>query len=249
MTLIDRPTLCREAERTLSVARLNAYTEKGEADTYNAIARYLWNAALCEALYPTLQAFEVALRNAIHSSLSDYYRPEWLLEQNFFRNREWNAILDAQDSLSEQGKLAADASVRPDDLVAELMLGFWTGLFVHAYDRKFAIPVMSRGLKGFPDTIRTRDSLYKRFDKVRYLRNRVAHHEAIYHWADLPQRHEDVLNYIGYINPVAGNLAHVIDRFDTVHALGWKHYRTRMGDELLTRTVSEEAAKPPSGSA
>ena len=238
----DRPTLCQEAEQALSAARLRAYQGRGEPDTFNAIARYLWNAALCEALYPMLQAFEVALRNAIHDSLSEYYRPEWLLDPHLFRRKEWEAILKAQTSLAQQGKPVANSILNPDDLVAELMLGFWTGLFVHAYDRSVVLPVIRRRLKGFPSVMRTRDGLYKRFDRVRFLRNRVAHHEAIWHWQDLPQRHADIVDYTRYLNPTLRDLTALVDRFEVVHTAGWKHYRTRLGDELLK-------PMPPAGTA
>jgi hypothetical protein len=231
---MDRKKLCSDVERCLSLARLNGYKLEPEADTFNAIARYLWNITLCEALYPTLQAFEVSLRNAIHDSLSSYYRPDWLLEDQFFRDKEWDCILNAEGLLSEQGKLKADGNVKPDDIVAELPLGFWTGLFVRYYDRKLAIPTMNRGLKGFPDHVRTRDALYKRFDRLRFLRNRVFHHEPIWHWGDLPQRHKELVESIGYINPTKQELIIMVDRFEQVHAVGWKQYRTQMG-ELIAR--------------
>lgn len=39
------------------------------------VARYLWNMALCEALYPSLHAIELALRNTISSAAERMYAP------------------------------------------------------------------------------------------------------------------------------------------------------------------------------
>ena len=90
-------------------------------------------------------------------------------------------------------------------LVAELSLGIWTGLFVRHYDKTFAAPAIRLGLRGFPDTIRNRQALYDRFERMRYLRNRVFHHEPIFDWQDLPQLHLDIVRYIGYISPTNKN--------------------------------------------
>ena len=167
---MDRILLCRAVEVSLSRERLLAYGKKEDSDNFNAVARYVWNTALCEALYPTIQCFEIVLRNAIHDSLCDYYRPDWLLDNGFLRSYEQEGVNKAEEELQSQSK-----TVTPGRIVAELPLGFWTGLFVAQYDRQVAIPLMKKGLRNFPDSLRTRRVLSERFERVRYLRNRVAH--------------------------------------------------------------------------
>ena len=53
------------------------------ADTpCEGLPRYLWNIALCEALYPAFHTLEIAFRNAIHRELgATLQSPEWL--QNY----------------------------------------------------------------------------------------------------------------------------------------------------------------------
>ncbi len=42
----------------LSADRLDVYRQPRDADSLDVVARYLWNEALSEALYPTLAALE-----------------------------------------------------------------------------------------------------------------------------------------------------------------------------------------------
>ena len=51
----------------ISSPRLSKYRSGDESD-FEVIAKYVWNIALCEALYPALHTLEVALRNAVHQA-------------------------------------------------------------------------------------------------------------------------------------------------------------------------------------
>lgn len=52
------------------------------------------------------------------------------------------------------------------------------------------------------------------------LHNRVFHHERIAHWPDLPQRHEQILETVGWINPELKKLLSVMDRFPRTYRVG-----------------------------
>jgi len=52
-------------EAILAPERLDAYRQDGVPPA-TTLARYLWNMALCESLYPPLQMAEIALRNSLH---------------------------------------------------------------------------------------------------------------------------------------------------------------------------------------
>lgn len=60
---------------SLSPERLSPYAHDG-VDQEVALARYLWNVALSEALYSSLQFCEVSLRNTLHTFLSQHYGEE-----------------------------------------------------------------------------------------------------------------------------------------------------------------------------
>lgn len=64
--------------KTLSKERLTTYRLQVSDPDRVVAARYLWNVALAESLYPLLQFVEVALRNAIHREMSGKFRnPFW----------------------------------------------------------------------------------------------------------------------------------------------------------------------------
>src|SRR5689334_21061592 len=58
--------------RLVSAERIGSY-RRGGADDEEALARYLWNIALCEALYPSLHFLEIALRNAVFEAAAATY--------------------------------------------------------------------------------------------------------------------------------------------------------------------------------
>ena len=59
--------LASKLKRVLSSERLAAYRQRTQGnDDLNLFCHYVWNIALSESLYPSLQALEVILRNTIH---------------------------------------------------------------------------------------------------------------------------------------------------------------------------------------
>lgn len=63
------PTFFQQIEGILHSERIDAYRQDG-ADPALSMGRYTLNMALSEALYPSLQFAEVALRNAIHQAMT-----------------------------------------------------------------------------------------------------------------------------------------------------------------------------------
>jgi len=55
---------------------------------------------------------------------------------------------------------------------------------------------------------------------VRHLRNRVSHHEPIWHNPRLPLQHGEVLETIRWISPELADVVGLIDRFPAIYAGG-----------------------------
>ncbi len=75
-----------------------------------------------------------------------------------------------------------------------------------------------------PRSQRTRQNAYTRLDSIRRLRNRVFHHEQVWHLADLPEQHRVILETIGWISPAMLAMTRLLDRFNSVYTRGAQPY-------------------------
>lgn len=78
--MMDKNTF-ESLKKSISEERLAVYRADGVDDT-TAIARYIYNIALCKSLYPFINIFEVTLRNSIDKALEKY-----------FNQSEWNNVI------------------------------------------------------------------------------------------------------------------------------------------------------------
>ena len=197
----------------LSEQRMGKYLYPG----VEPIDLYNWNIALSEALYPLLHTIEIAMRNRLHIEIGVLLADQkWLLNRNEQilerLNEHWQQKIDHYiRDLRKKGKLDEG------HLVAELSFGFWTALLSGPFEyRKLLWPQ----LKGtvFPNAHGfTIDKIRKRFDKIRSLRNRIFHYGSIWHWNNLAEQHDALIEAIKWINPALLHLIQV-DRFNLVYA-------------------------------
>jgi hypothetical protein len=207
-------------------ARLNAYRQPGLSDL-DVICCYLWNLSLSEALYPSLQTFEIGLRNALHNGLAFRFgRQDWYDHpRHFLDPTATSAIADAKKELSIAGK-----PFEPGRIVAELSFGFWTSLFNRKYEQpatRLWPQLVQRVFPHRPSHIFTRDHVAKRVESIRRLRNRAFHHERILHWP-LQNCHADLLDAIYWISPTLHHAAVASDRFPTIYRQGWQNVRCKL---------------------
>jgi hypothetical protein len=197
--------------RDLSLPRLRRYIRAAHGDARAAERLYWWNVEASAALVGPLHCLELALRNALHRALVRHHgRPDW-----------WEAA-----PLNERGRGLVDSARRscerrprrttPDDVVAELALGFWVSLLSHAsgYDRYFWVPVLH---SAFPHYRGRRDRLYRDLTSLVLLRNRVMHHEPVHH-RHLAADHDTIYRVLGYVSPEFAKEAQAMDRFPAVLA-------------------------------
>ncbi len=185
------PEQIARLERSLSPERLAPYVTLAGGDKVAAIRLYERNTALSESLYGLLQGLEVAVRNAMHETLktalghADWYDHAPLYHLQGMLNQ-------ARQKLTDDRK-AHD----PGRMVAELSFGFWTSLT----GPKFAAVLWNPCLhKAFPHKRLRRKEAHKRLDRIRKLRNRVAHHEPILN-RNLQRDFVDILDTIDWICP------------------------------------------------
>ncbi|WP_017584126.1 hypothetical protein [Nocardiopsis valliformis] len=187
-----------------SSPRLTPYLRHSQGDPARAANLYYWNTMVSAAFLGPLHTFELALRNSVHNRLGTHFRQEdW-----------WNrAPLDNEGQrLVRQAQSRFRRAATPDDIVAELSLGFWTSLLARRYDRVLWVPALHRAFPGYRGPRRDlQDQLYS----LRLLRNRIMHCEPIHH-RHLEADHAKLYAVLSYINPEAATGIKPMDRVPEV---------------------------------
>lgn len=190
-------------QRSLSTERLQTYSEaKGEPDCV-LLVRYLWNVALCGALYVPLQNVEVALRNELNELARRVYgRIDWLdCTPPLLGNHGQDEIARARKRLAAERK-----SPMPNNLLSNVSFSFWTDL-VSPYYAQRLWNRLPRDL--FPGlSPRNRNTLSGRVQEIRHLRNRVFHHEPLLYKrgtritdSEMIDRYGRVIEAIRWVSP------------------------------------------------
>lgn len=184
------PDELQRLKKSISQERLGSYLSLADNDLLEAIRLYERNSSLSEALYGLLQGLEIALRNAMHQALSlGLAREDWY-DSVVWQVAQGEQIENAKDNLHKKAK-----PITPGAMVAELTFGFWVGLT----GPKYSVGLWERHLyKAFPNAKLGRKQLNKRLERIRLLRNRVAHHEPILS-RDLESDVERILETLGWV--------------------------------------------------
>jgi hypothetical protein len=196
-------------ELSLSRERLHKYLTVTNQDLDAALALYEENTRLAESFYTPLQCLEICLRNKLHISLANSYEENWFRNNRPpFNDDSRRMIFDAVEELKKDGR-----GVTPGRVVAELKFAFWVGIMGPRYDatvwRESLFKTFQVGGS------RARSVVHGRFNTIRRFRNRVAHHEPIFH-RPLQQMHDEIIEAIGWMCRDTADWAAHHSRFDDV---------------------------------
>ncbi len=224
---MSQPTFLLRIERVFSKTRFDSY-KNGESAKI-ALARHMWNTALCECLYPLFQILEVGFRNSVHYEISKHAKDDrWLAnELGILRTDELNAVKLVKKNLLERAK-----PISEDFLVAELSFGFWTSLLDAHYETMWH-KIIGGVFPEMPRTLRTRREASKLMNQARRLRNAALHHHSIWHWRDLEKQHSDLQLLISYICPSLSAIGKKTDRFPVIYSGGHLQFEN-LADELTS---------------
>ena len=174
----------------ISPTRFATYRRMAESDEA-ALQLYTWNAAAAAAFYGPLQTLEVTLRNAVHDTLKDDHGTRWFDNGQILRPAERDKVDLAIQRLHEMHKQPTAGRV-----VAEMPFGLWVGLFANAYDTTIWRTCLHRI---FAPRIKDRRGLHDTLDRLRTLRNRIAHHEPIFQ-RRLEDDYRRICNVVGFLS-------------------------------------------------
>ncbi|MGQ0824577.1 MAG: hypothetical protein ACT4OX_06035 [Actinomycetota bacterium] len=184
-------TACTALRSTLSAERFDRYLGATGGNEVAACQLYTWNTAVSAALYGPLQACEIAVRNAVDTELSRRYGRAWFDQPTLLGADELRISRDAQDGIRRRG-----AAITLGAVVAELGFGFWVGLFARRHDATLWRSSLFRAFSPRPP----RADVFEKLDRLRTLRNRVAHHEPIFQ-RDLRADVDRILDVLGMLSP------------------------------------------------
>ena len=207
----------------ISSDRFEPYSRSRTQRSTTAYATYAWNIALCESLYPALNCFEVALRNSVHAAATDQFGTEY-----WFNSRLRKDESDRLNILRSRINFSGNTNPSAGELVSGLSLGFWGSLFKGHYERVLWPLLLPAVFPYAPRRQRSRREISKRVDSIRRLRNRVFHHEPIWHLTDLREQHQQILETIGWISPAMLAMTRLLDRFSSVYTRGAQPYATEL---------------------
>ncbi|MDE2937760.1 MAG: hypothetical protein OXR67_02410 [Chloroflexota bacterium] len=88
--------------KAISEERLIPYKLSAEENSILPLARYLWNTALGESLYPGLQTLEITLRNSLHQAVAaDRGTENWF--EKVLDTQDIPALEEIKNRINNQG--------------------------------------------------------------------------------------------------------------------------------------------------
>ena len=186
----------------LSKRRLHPYLRASNGDLRAALGLYQHNLLWSARLWIYMHLLEVGLRNRVDEMLCNLHGADWLMpERALLRPREIEKVLEAEAKLESLNK-----AITRDGVIAELNFGFWAFLFSRKYDdgvRAFWRRALHRLFPGQP-----RRQVHDTLQKIRLLRNRLAHHERIH---DPLKAREMMLGMLRYLSPAMAAWAETLE--------------------------------------
>jgi hypothetical protein len=183
-----------DAARHISQPRLDRYIVASNNDLDAALDLYEWNVLASGAFFESLGALEIALRNAMHEQLVVWCASdpgEWYDDpKSVFNVKTKQAIRLARDRVKSKG-----AQETPGRVVAEINFGFWRYLLTGSYQQPLWVPCLQHVFPGSK-----RQAIETPVASLHELRNRIAHHEAIFA-RDLSRDYDYLIEVAEHLHP------------------------------------------------
>jgi hypothetical protein len=145
-------------------------------DEERALSLYDWNSDIASAFWPYLLAWEVTLRNRLNGILCQRHGGDWAFRSDGFLRSMRKSDREKIQSVIERRSQQTSSN----DIVAGLTAGFWVGLLSNSYDTHLG---WTKGVAPLAPNVAELHvrSLHEQHDLVLKFRNRIAHHEPIFH--------------------------------------------------------------------
>ena len=178
---------------SLSTPRLKQYIKESyKYPQSHLLDIYVWNSELCKEVMFSMNIWEVCLRNKLSSVLSGAYGGDWPYSSALLRKLSGDDCKKLANAKERQEKKHKVRAAPRDAVVADLTVGFWSSLLTKGYEVSFGWRFGGKLDAIFPhNASMTFSQISESQERLRVLRNRVAHHEPIFHM-DLSARRDDL---------------------------------------------------------
>ncbi|MFI7505031.1 hypothetical protein ACIBVL_42475 [Streptomyces sp. NPDC049687] len=201
MTLLDGEA--SEDDRlivAISPERFQPFLHQCGGDRVRALRLYAWDSEVARALQSPLRDLEVSLRNRLHRQLVGKHGQEawWDVPKARPNHKGLDMLERARETLEDRRPYRPFG---PCDIVAQLPFGFWVGLLGRGGRDNYEMKYWNSSLRHlFREHRGGREDLYRKFQFMLTLRNRIAHHECVF------QRHlerdlETALTLLRHVSP------------------------------------------------
>ncbi|MDE6513304.1 MAG: Abi family protein, partial [Muribaculaceae bacterium] len=173
-----------ELEDIISYDRLHRYLEACNGNTSKAVVLYRANINVSLQMFAIVGAFEVALRNAINTAMTEKYGSDWLrdaiLPGGIFdvpQCRDHARIIR-----SSYEKLIRQKNYTHTHLLSKMEFGVWKYLFSSPQYRatgRILLGIFTNRPSSSRYVQYNNTFIFNELDHVNSLRNRIAHHEPI----------------------------------------------------------------------
>ncbi len=172
----------------LSHDRLRSYLDDCDYDPSRALDLYAWNAQIAAAFLEDLGRLEVVLRNRFDEALigltaSAGLPSPWYDQAALFAGRSNRHTLKVIAKAKRRAARNEEQPTIHDNVMTQLGFGFWRFLCSPRYHTTLWVPALAAQFPNHPsggNAARVRTEVESRMDRLHFLRNRVAHHEAIH---------------------------------------------------------------------
>lgn len=188
---------------TLTHVRLTKYLHFAKQNTQKAMLLYVMNSRLAGTFMTDLHYVEVALRNKFDAELTNTFG-NWLWNPTFLNllSAKHKGVIDKAKRDAARN-LPPHTTPLPGKVVAELTFGFWHMLTDRRYEHTLWVPCLH---KAFPRRPAPRRSDFNRqLEELRHLRNRIAHHEPIFH-TNLVENHTQIIEVLSLLCPETNSM-------------------------------------------
>jgi hypothetical protein len=165
----------------ISKPRLSKYLSVTDGKAGEALKLYLWNSQLSQSLYLGLQTWEILFRNKMNSFFIFKYGDKWPWNEQADRNFDHSDRRRLKECIERLERDLKPAKPTTDQVVADLSAGFWVSQLGSNYQAQYGWKANIKFKIFTKNHEITRSDAAAISDDLLNLRNRVAHHEPIFH--------------------------------------------------------------------